>query len=583
VYTRDSVERVKDAVDMADLVGAKTELRRAGVNLVGLCPFHEERTPSFSINAEKKVYYCFGCESSGDAIGFVMETEALDFTGALELLADRYGVELQRESEDPDAERRRRRRERLLALLERASKFYASYLWKADEAAVSREYLLGRGLREETLREFGVGYAPGGWDRLTSAAKRDGFTDDELLATGLSQQRREGNGLIDRFRGRITFPLTNTRGRVSGFGARATTDEQRPKYLNSAEGEVFHKGEQLFRLDLARKPAARSGRLVVVEGYTDVLALHQAGIPETVAIMGTALTAEQLQAFGRTAHTVVVALDADSSGQAAMSRAAQEAEKSDVSLRVVELPQGRDPADLLEQEGPEALTARFEDTIPALEFEVRRVISTQRLGTPAGVDRALELVRPLVAATPGQSKTRDHLVRYVSDRLDVPVQYVTAQLTVPPTTSRSAPSPAPARAPSELAPVNERAFLTHCLVAKAVGRPYLERLKDEHLTSEVARRGRDHLLAHFDDPLNGLSDDDPELKALVTRVYMAADAVGEYPESGLYRDLLDLEQRRLEREIRQARLGRDRVREGELARAKHALRQELDSVAGEAS
>ena len=152
MYTRDSVERVKDALDMADLVGTKTELRRAGVNLVGLCPFHEERTPSFSINAEKKVYYCFGCESSGDAIGFVMETEALDFAGALELLADRYGVELQRESEDPEAERRRRRRERLLALLERAGRFYASYLWQADEAAAPREYLLGRGLREETLQ-----------------------------------------------------------------------------------------------------------------------------------------------------------------------------------------------------------------------------------------------------------------------------------------------------------------------------------------------------------------------------------------------------------------------------------------------
>ncbi len=320
-----------------------------------------------------------------------METEALDFAGALELLADRYGVELQRESEDPEAERRRRRRERLLALLERASKFYAAYLWKADEAAASREYLLGRGLREETLREFGVGYAPGGWDRLTSAARRDGFSDDELLATGLSQRRREGSGLIDRFRGRITFPLTNARGRVTGFGARATSAEQRPKYLNTSEGEVFHKGSQLFGLDIARSPASRAGRLVAVEGYTDVLALHQAGIPETVAIMGTALTGEQLKALRLTAPEIIVALDADSSGQAAMSRAAQEAERAEVELQVVELPAGRDPADLLEQEGPEALAARFERTIPALEFEVRRVVSTQQLGTPAGVDRALDL------------------------------------------------------------------------------------------------------------------------------------------------------------------------------------------------
>ncbi len=583
MYTRDSVERVKDAVDMADLVGAKTELRRNGVNLMGLCPFHEERSPSFSVNAEKKVYFCFGCEASGDAIGFVMETEALDFSGALELLGDRYGVELQRESEDPDAERRRRRRERLLALLERAGKFYASYLWKAEEAAASREYLLGRGLREETLREFGVGYAPGGWDRLTSAAKRDGFTDDELLATGLSQRRREGTGLIDRFRGRITFPLNDRRGRPRGFGARAMQEGQRPKYLNTSEGEVFHKGSQLFGLDLARVAASKAGRVVVAEGYTDVLALRQAGVPETVAIMGTALTEEQLEELTRAAPRVLLALDADRSGQDAMLRAARVAEGRDVELMVAELPVGRDPADLLEQEGAEALLGRLERSIPALEFEVRRVISTEQLGTPAGVDRALDLVRPLIAATPVQSKTRDHLVRYVSDRLDVPVQYVTAQLTASTAPIRTPPRPTPARAPGELAPRNERAFLTHCLTVKPAGRSYLERLKDSHVTSEVARRGRDHLLAHFDDPLEGLSDDDPDLKALVTRLYMAAEAVGEYSEPGLHRDLLDLEQRRLEREIKQARLGQDRVREGELAQAKHALRQELDSVAGEAS
>ena len=583
MYTRDSVERVKDALDMADLVGAKTELRGAGVNLVGLCPFHEERTPSFSINAEKKVYYCFGCESSGDAIGFVMETEALDFAGALELLADRYGVELQRESEDPEAERRRRRRERLLALLERAGRFYASYLWQADEAAAPREYLLGRGLREETLREFGVGYAPSAWDRLTSAAMRDGFTPDELVATGLSQRRREGSGLIDRFRARITFPLNDRRGRPRGFGARATQEGQQPKYLNTSEGEVFHKGRQLFGLDLARAAAAKAGRVVVAEGYTDVLALRQAGVPETVAIMGTALTDEQLEELTRAAPRVLMALDADRSGQEAMVRAARVAEGRDVELAVAELPAGRDPADLLEQEGAEALLARLEHAIPALEFEVRRVIANEHLGTPAGVDRALELVRPLIAATPRASKTRDHLVRYVSDRLDVPGQYVTAQLRAPPAVTRLPARGAPTRAPDELAPVNERAFLTHCVSAKGPGRSYLERVLDSHLTSEVSRRARDHLLKHFEDPLSALPEDDPALAALVTRAFMAAESVGEYPEAKLHRDLLDLEQRRLEREIKQARLGRDRVRETELARAKHALRQELDSVAGEAT
>ncbi|MBA2420915.1 MAG: DNA primase [Thermoleophilaceae bacterium] len=583
MYTRDSVERVKEAVDMPDLVGAKTELRRAGVNLVGLCPFHEERTPSFSINAEKKVYYCFGCESSGDAIGFVMETEALDFAGALELMADRYGVELQRESEDPEAERRRRRRERLLALLERASHFYASYLWKADEAAASREYLLGRGLREETLREFGVGYAPGAWDRLTSAAVRDGFTEDELVATGLSQRRREGSGLIDRFRGRITFPLNDRRGRPRGFGARATQEGQQPKYLNTAEGEVFHKGSQLFGLDLARVAAAKAGRVVVAEGYTDVLALRQAGVPETVAIMGTALTDEQLEELTRAAPRVLMALDADRSGQEAMVRASRVAEVRDVELAVVELPAGRDPADLLEQEGAAALLARLEDAIPALEFEVRRVISGEQLGTPAGVDRALELVRPLVAATPRQSKTRDHLVRYVSDRLDVPEQYVTAQLKARPAANRSPSGVAPARAPGDLAPTAERALLSMCAGGGEAGRLHLERLRDGHLSSEVARRARDHLIAHFADPLAFLPDDDPDVAALVTRAVMAAQAADPTPEAALRMGFLQLELRRVERDMRGARQDRDLARQDELARAKQAVRLELDSVAGEAT
>ncbi|MDQ3719487.1 MAG: DNA primase [Actinomycetota bacterium] len=582
MYTRESVERVKDALDMADLVGAKTELRRVGVNLVGLCPFHEERTPSFSINAEKKVYYCFGCEASGDAIGFVMETDALDFAGALELLADRCGVELQRESEDPEAERRRRRRERLLALLERAARFYASYLWQAEEAQASREYLLGRGLREETLREFGVGYAPGTWDRLTSAAVRDGFTADELLATGLSQRRREGSGLIDRFRGRITFPLNDRRGRPRGFGARATQEGQQPKYLNTSEGEVFHKGSQLFGLDLARAAAAKAGRVVVAEGYTDVLALRQAGIPETVAIMGTALTDEQLEELTRVAPRVLMALDADRSGQEAMVRAARVAEGRDVELAVAELPAGQDPADLLEREGAEALVTRLEHAIPALEFEVRRVLSAQQLGTPAGVDRALDLVRPLVAATPAQSKTRDHLVRYVSDRLDVPGQYVTTQLT-PPAADHSPSRPAPGRTPADLAPMAERAFLSMCASAGEAGRQHLQRLRDGHLSSEVARRARDHLLAHFEDPLGSLPSEDPHVAALVTRAVMAAQGAEPTAEAALRMGFLQLELRRVERDMRGARQDRDLERQDELARAKQAVRRELDSVAGEAT
>src|SRR2546425_832158 len=221
LYTKDSIERVRDAVDMVELVGARSDLRRQGARWTGLCPFHDERTPSFSVNAEHKLYHCFGCGESGDAIRFVEATEGLDFRGAVELLADRYGVELKRERE-------------------------------------------------------------------------------ELAAAGLGQPGRRG-GFIDRFRGRIIFPLADARGRVLGFGARSLREDQRPKYLNTSENELYHKGRQLFGVDRARAVAARRGRIVAVEGYTDVLALHQGGITESVAIMGTALTQEQLAELSRAA------------------------------------------------------------------------------------------------------------------------------------------------------------------------------------------------------------------------------------------------------------------------------------------
>ena len=207
-------------------------------------------------------------------------------------------MQLELENDDPQAEERRRRRDRLMKLLDRTAGFYATYLWESQEAAKAREYLIGRGLAEEVLREFRVGYAPSAWDRVIVGAQRDGFAPPELVAAGLAQRGRDG-GLYDRFRGRIMFPLANARGRVLGFGARAMAEGRGPKYLNTSENEIYHKGRQLFGIDLARAHAAKSGRIVVVEGYTDVLALHQAGIRESVAIMGTALTAEQMAELGQ--------------------------------------------------------------------------------------------------------------------------------------------------------------------------------------------------------------------------------------------------------------------------------------------
>jgi len=226
LYTNDSKERVRDAVDMIDLVATRTELKRAGANrMTGLCPFHDERTPSFGINPAEKVYYCFGCQASGDAFTFVMETEGVDFKGALELLADRFNVPLELEEEDPRAAETRKRRERLLELLERTATYYVRTLWESREAERAREYLSARGLQEGTLREFRVGYAPSAWDTVMKASMRNGFKAKELYDAGLSQRNERTGRTYDRFRSQIIFPLADPRGRVRGFAGRTLGGE----------------------------------------------------------------------------------------------------------------------------------------------------------------------------------------------------------------------------------------------------------------------------------------------------------------------------------------------------------------------
>jgi DNA primase len=582
LFTRDSIDRLRDAIDMVDLVGTKTDLRRVGSRWTGLCPFHDERTPSFSVNAEEKLYYCFGCQAKGDAFSFVQDSEGLEFRDSLEFLADRYGVELQLEKEDPQAEDRRRHRERLLKLLDRTATFYAKFFWDSQEAAPAREYLASRGLGEEVLREFRVGYSPSAWDRVIVGAQQDGFAPPELVAAGLAQRGREG-GLYDRFRGRIMFPLADSRGRVLGFGARAMKDGQGPKYLNTSENEIYHKGRQLFGIDQARAHAAKCGRIVVVEGYTDVLALHQAGIRESVAIMGTALTAEQMAELGRAAPLVVLALDADRSGQEAMVRAAQH---GGVDLRAVEMPEGLDPADLLAGGGADSIGALLDGSIAMIQFQVRRLLADADLDTPSGRDRALEEARGLIKAA--QPAMRQQLIRELADRLDVPADSIKLALE-----HDSAPAAAPRfnRAPEPVLPAGvsagevafraEREFLVLSLASGDLGREFLARPTDEQLSSDATRRARAHLVEHFDDPLADLSVDEPALAALVTDVALAAQEQPPTTEAVLQMSILQLERRRIEREIRRAAQDGDYARQSELAAAEQRVRGELDEVMGQ--
>jgi DNA primase len=601
-YTDDSIERVREAVDMVALVGAKTDLRRVGSRWVGLCPFHDERTPSFSVNGEEKLYYCFGCEAKGDAITFVRDTEALDFPEAVELLAERHGVELKREREDPRAEERRKREQRRYSLLERTAQFYAAYLWDSSEAAPARAYLHERGLGEEVLRDFRVGYAPSAWDRVIVGAQRDGFGLDDLVDVGLAQRGR-GGGLYDRFRARIMFPLVDWRGKVLGFGARALRDGQQPKYLNTSENDIYKKGQQLFGIDKARPQAARSNRVVVVEGYTDVLALHQVGVRDCVAIMGTALTQPQISTLGQAVGDggiVHLALDADRSGQEAMLRAARAARDQEMELQVVEMPEGTDPAELVAEHGVEDFLRRLEVSLSVIEFQVRRVLANGNLETPGGRDQVLEEVRPLIAATPQRSATRDALVRLVSDRVDRPPEVVISALSQPP------PKPSQQTASSAGVPSFgvEETFLAMCVRSGELGRQYLERIEDEHLSFGPTKKARLHLLANFDDPLVGVSgEDDPDFARLVKRLVVddplaglsesdpisaerikrivaAGGGDGAVPEIVLQMEELQLRERFLERELRRI-AAEEPSRRGELAAAQQRIRRDIGTLMGQ--
>jgi DNA primase len=432
-YTDESRERVRDAVDFAEIVGARTELRRAGVaRLEGLCPFHDERSPSFGINPTEKVYYCFGCGAGGDVFKFVMETENLNFGQALESLAERYRVPLEREAEDPRDAEKRQRRERLLALLERTAAYYVRVLWESPEAADARAYLASRGLEEGALRAYRVGFAPDTWDRVVAGSARAGYSEGELLAAGLASRSSRGT-LIDRFRGRITFPLADERGRVLGFGARAMKPDDKPKYLNTSENDLFHKGRMVYGADLARAAAAKAGRVVLVEGYTDVIALHQAGVPEVVAQMGTALTDQQVDAIARLAPKALFCQDPDRAGQESVAKgiaALRQHNKARttraVEFRIVRLPAGQDPADVVQQAGGEALRSLLDNAVAIEKFEVERALASP----DATTDEMLATVAPIIGSM-SATILRDELVALVSGRLGMSSNLVNEALRQP--------------------------------------------------------------------------------------------------------------------------------------------------------
>jgi len=344
-FSEETIEQVRQAVDLVELIGGHVQLRKAGQTWKGLCPFHEERTPSFTVNPDRQAYHCFGCGAGGDAFRFVMEVDKLPFLDAVRALAERYGVTLPQAAEEDQAGKLHR-------ALEEAQTFYRRALEDPETGRVARAYLAERGLSPAILEEFGAGYAPAGWDALASRLTTS-VGSQALLDAGLTIRREKGEGAYDRFRNRVLVPLRLPSGKVVGFGGRALGDET-PKYLNSPETPVYRKGKFVFGLDRARAAFKHKAEAVLVEGYFDVIALAQAGVNEVVATSGTALTLDQCRLLKRYVGRVLLVFDGDAAGQAAAEKALPLTTTAGLAARVVILPEGEDPDTLVRAGGLEA-------------------------------------------------------------------------------------------------------------------------------------------------------------------------------------------------------------------------------------
>jgi DNA primase len=535
-----SVEEVKAAADIVAVAGARTRLRRSGARHVGLCPFHQEKTPSFSVSPEKGFFYCHGCGKGGDVVSFVEETESLDFAGAIEWLADRFNVRLEYEESSPQAEARRQRTKRLYELLEAAASFYERYLWESQAGGFARDYLKSRALGEEVCRELRLGLALGG-TTLARKATAKGFSREELLAAGLANRR--GN---DYFSGRLMFPLADARGRIVGFQARKLREDDPlpPKYVNSPEGELFRKGSLLYGLHLARTPVAREGRALVVEGNTDVLALRQAGVQPVVASMGTALTADQVRELARLARRLFLCFDGDAAGEAATLRGMEIAAEAGLDVRVVALPPGLDPADVAED---------FEQQLARSEEYARYRV---RIEIDRAPDRhvAYERVKEVLDRLP-DSPERHEAWRLANDRLDMTIQVRAAV-----SSTKAAVTPRLLEMGDRL----ERNALAGCLAHPKL-LPVLSELGEEHFDSELHRRVRAQLLEPGTSP-------EPDVVAALAELDARADAEG-IDEDTAEQLLLRLRERRLRRELDGADEARLPELQQALAKVRSAFRQ----------
>jgi DNA primase len=407
----EDILKVRDATDFVAIASEHLQLQRSGHRWKGLCPFHSEKSPSFSINAEKGLYYCFGCQAKGDVIRFVMELEHLDFATAVERLASKAGIALRYDNEATSKDRRRR--ERLRETMDRALEWYHEQLLTSPAAGQARGYLKSRGYDGDTVRRFKLGWAPDGWDQLCKSLN---IPTDIAKDTGLGYINRSGR-LNDFFQSRILFPIFDSSGQPIAFGGRKLPDADGPKYKNSSETLLYSKSRTLYGLNWAKQGVVEANEVIVCEGYTDVIAFHRSGMARAVATCGTALADEHFKMLKNFARRIVLAYDADAAGQNAAEKFYEWEKKFEIDLAVVNLPAGTDPADLARTD-PDALQAAVANARPFLSFRLDRMLSASDLKSVEGRGRAFERAAELIGEHPSPF-VREQYLRTVADQCNI--------------------------------------------------------------------------------------------------------------------------------------------------------------------
>jgi DNA primase len=448
---------IKSKLPVADLIGETVQLKRAGSAFKGLCPFHAEKTPSFIVSPDRESWHCFGCGEGGDIFTFVMKRDGLEFREALTQLADKAGVELSERTARED-----RRKRRLREALEAAIAWYREVLLQTPQGERARRYLQERGFSESTLDRFGIGYAPNNWEMLTGRLAARGFSADELIGSGLASPSNRG-GVIDRFRGRVIIPIRDSSGRAIGLGGRIMPGLDGPKYLNSPAGPLFEKSHALFAIDLAKTAIRREKVTVIVEGYTDVMAAHQAGFENVVASLGTALTRGQIELALKYGEAIALAYDVDLAGDSAAREgllAQLGADHSVSKVRMVRIPDGKDPDELI-RSNPEAWRRAVAEAKEVVAFAIDRLSSEADLGSVGGKRSFTGRVLAIIKAIPDPLE-RNFYVQQLAQRVNVeprilaealqrePSRRTVVPATVPTGPGRPAPVPAAGQSGLEL-------------------------------------------------------------------------------------------------------------------------------------